>query len=84
MISSNLPDLEKLRLDSARSSNYRSYHLDAKIGAMFMLGKRRRLCELVESFNSSETSFGDKAVLKWVKVYVGSERVFLQARQEQS
>lgn len=77
MISSSLPELEKLRLDPARSSDYRNYHLDAKIGAEFMLGKRRRLCELIESFHFSDSSRDERAALKWVKIYVGGERMIL-------
>ncbi|KIK66107.1 hypothetical protein GYMLUDRAFT_38605 [Collybiopsis luxurians FD-317 M1] len=74
MISSSLPDLEKLTLDAARKPEWAPHHMDAMFGVRYRLEYRRRIHASIASFTCLNS---DDDVLKWVKVYIGNERVIV-------
>ncbi|KAJ4477883.1 hypothetical protein C8J55DRAFT_515761 [Lentinula edodes] len=80
MISSYIPDLERLTIEPARNPEWAHHRGDGiwLLGAKFCLGIRRRLHASVQSFvawDSSSTISVSGDVRNWVRVYVGNERV---------
>lgn len=73
MISSALPDLEKLTIEPARDPEMAHDHADLHFGPLYCLTTRRRIYASVKSFALQESSATE--VLKWVKVFVWNDRV---------
>lgn len=76
MISSSLPDLEKLTVEPARSRFLAHDHADFIFGVAHIFGVRRRIRASFESFHVRHTTLANHSdVLKWVKVYIGEDRL---------
>ncbi|KIK66125.1 hypothetical protein GYMLUDRAFT_239763 [Collybiopsis luxurians FD-317 M1] len=75
IISSSLPDLERVTINAVGSTD--TWGTTAK----YHLGIQRRLKTSVESFASQSLSNGASGneTLKWVKVYVNNERVVIRS-----
>ncbi|KAF9068487.1 hypothetical protein BDP27DRAFT_1448359 [Rhodocollybia butyracea] len=78
MISSSLPELEKLTIEPARSRLLAHDHADFMFGVAHIFGVRRRILASFKSFHVRHTTLTNHSdVLKWVKVYIGEDRLLL-------
>ncbi|KAJ3880903.1 hypothetical protein F5051DRAFT_141986 [Lentinula edodes] len=80
LVSSDLPDLERLTLEPARNPSWAHDHTDMISGAQFRLGIQRRLRASVESFARDLSN----NVLQWVRIYIVNERVIIAPIQDQA
>ncbi|KAJ3820484.1 hypothetical protein F5880DRAFT_1587941 [Lentinula raphanica] len=89
MISTSLPDLEKLIIEPARNPDWRFHRENGiwNMGAEFSLGIRRRLHASVESYNAwtSPDAAGacNADVRSWVRMYIANERVVISTKSLQ-
>jgi hypothetical protein len=78
MVSSSLPDLHTLSLESAQDPLYAAAHLDILIGALRCRVLRGCIrASIKDPLSESRDIPFDYDVLKWVRVYVGGERLNL-------